>query len=86
MQQHSFWPRPPGAGSKSLNINYKVNFKDFIPNFVCVPSQAKYIKYIERDFHSIAWVMPKGMGIWGAGGAQGVNNLFFRTWPCGISN
>ena len=29
-------PLEGSNGQISLNINYKVNFKDFIPNFVCV--------------------------------------------------
>ena len=42
-----FGPAPwgPGEGSKgqiSFNFNYKVNFKDFIPNFVCVLTNERY--------------------------------------------
>ena len=29
------------------------------------------MKHMERDFCSDAWVMPKGLGLGGAGGAQG---------------
>ena len=39
------------------NINYKVNFKDFKSNFVCL-LKTKDIKHVKRDFHSFVWVMP----------------------------
>ena len=42
-----------------------MNFKDFIPKFVCVLTNKRY-KHIKRGFHSFAWVMPQG-GSWGAG-------------------
>ena len=51
------------AGSKcriSFNFNYKVNFKDFLYETLCVFSQMKDTKHIRRDFHSVAWVMPQG--------------------------
>ena len=38
----------PGEGSKgqiSFNFNYKVDFKDFIPNFVCVLTNERYKTY-----------------------------------------
>ena len=38
-------PLGPGEGSKgqiSFNFNYKVNFKNFIPNFVCVLTNERY--------------------------------------------
>ena len=43
----------------------------------------KDTKHIRRDFHSVPWVMPQGLGhapgvgLWGAGGAQGVKKIFF---------
>ena len=39
---------PPAEGSKgqiSFNFNYKVNFKDFIPNFVFVLTNERYKTY-----------------------------------------
>ena len=51
MQRQTFFgPAPwgPGEGSKgqiSFNFNYKVNFKDFIPNFVCVLKNERYKTY-----------------------------------------
>ena len=48
-----FGPAPwgPGEGSKgqiSFNFNYKVNFKDLIPNFVCVVTNERYKTYQTR--------------------------------------
>ena len=45
-----FGPAPwgPGEGSKgqiSFNFNYKVNFKDFFSNFVCVLTNERYKRY-----------------------------------------
>ena len=39
-------------GQISLNFKYKVN--------LCVLSQIKDRKHIERNFHSVAWVMSQG--------------------------
>ena len=49
------WPHPlgPWGGSKgqiSINFNYKVNFKDFIFQTLCVFSQMKDTKHIRRVF------------------------------------
>ena len=41
-------PWGPGEGSKgqiSFNFKYKVSFKDFIPNFVCVLANKRYKTY-----------------------------------------
>ena len=48
--QTFFGPVPwgPGEGSKgqiSFNFNYKVNFKYFVPNFVCVLINERYKTY-----------------------------------------
>ena len=53
-------------GQISLNFNYKVNFKDLFGAF----SQIKDIKHIERNFHSVPWVMPQGWELGGAGGSN----------------
>ena len=57
-------PGPLGRveGEISLNLNYLVNFKTLF-----VFSQMKDIKHIRRDFHSVPLVMPKGLGLGGAG-------------------
>ena len=41
------------------NYGFYVNFKHFLPNFVCVCvfSQMKDRKHIEHNFHSVAGVM-----------------------------
>ena len=54
-------------GQKVKN-NYHVNFKDFIPNFVCVLKK-KIEKNIKQNFHSVARVMPWD-GTWGCWGSQ----------------
>ena len=69
----SFGPAPwgPGDGSKgqiSFNLNYKVNFKEFLCQTLCLFSQMKDTKHIRRDFNSVALVMPQGSDL----GAQGV--------------
>ena len=51
--------------------------KIFIPNFECVV-QMKDTKHIRQDFHSVTLVMPRG-GLWGAGGAQGGQKIFFSN-------
>ena len=35
----------------------------------------KDTKHIRRDFYSVAWVMPQGVGLWGTGGAQGAKKI-----------
>ena len=61
-------------GQISLNLNYKVNFKDFKLNFVCLLTNERY-KHIRLNFHSVLWVMhAPGFGTWGC---WGVKNLIF---------
>ena len=56
-------------GQISLNLNYKVNFKDFKLNFVCFLTND--LKHIRRDSHSIPWVMhAPGFGTWGCWGSK----------------
>ena len=76
-----FCSAPWGPGSKgqiSFNFNYKVNFKDFLYQTLCVFSQMKDTKNVRRDFHSIAWVMPQGLGPWSWGCPGGQNCFFFK--------
>ena len=79
MQRQILWELCPlghwgGAkGQISSNFNYKVNFKDFFYQTLCVFSRMKDTKNIRRDFHSVTWVMDQG---WGAGGAQVVKKYF----------
>ena len=56
-------------GQISLNLNYKVNFKDFKLNFVCFLTHD--IKHIRWDSHSVPWVMhAPGFGTWGCWGSK----------------
>ena len=67
-----FWPAPlgPGEGSKGqilFNFNYKVNFKDFQPNFVCVLTNERYKTYqTELSFCRLGHAVGVGLG-----GAEG---------------
>ena len=57
----------PGEGSKSqilFNFNYKVNFKDFIPNFVCVLTNERYKTY-QTGFLFCRLGHPLGVGLGG---------------------
>ena len=84
MQWHNFFgPHPPWGpwegpkGEISLNLNHKVNFKDFLNQTLCVFSQLKDIKHIRRDFHSVVWVMPQGWDLGVPWGVRGSKNFFF---------
>ena len=77
MQRHNFFgPQPlgPWGGAKRSNIikcHTQNQFPRFLNQTLCVFSQMKDIKHFRRDFHSVAWVMPKGwdLGVpWGVGG------------------
>ena len=77
-----FGPAPwgPGEGSKgqiSLNFNYKVNFKDFYSNFVCVLTNERY-KTFQTDFLFCRLGHAPGVGLWGTGGSQGVKKKIFK--------
>ena len=76
MQRHMFWgPHPlgPWGGAKRSNIiksQSQSQFQIFLNQTLRVFPQIKDVKHIRRDFHSVAWVMPKGwdFGIpWGLG-------------------
>ena len=62
-------------GQRSLNLNYKVNVKDFINQTLWIFSQMKDIWHIRRDFHLANWVMPRD-GTWGYHGGLGCQNKF----------
>ena len=71
----------PGEGSKgqiSFNSNYKVNFKEFFYQTLCVFSQMKDTKHVRRIFYSVAWVMPQGWDFWALGCSGGQTLLFFK--------
>ena len=70
---------PPGEGSKgqiSFNFVYKVNFKDFIPNSVCVLTNERYKTY-QTEFLFCCLGHAPGLGLWGAEGAPVIKKLFF---------
>ena len=59
-KEKNFFAPPPGEGSKGqipFNFNYKVNFKDFLFQTLCMFSQMKDTKHIRRVFYSVTWVM-----------------------------
>ena len=65
-----FGPAPwgPAKGPKgqiSLNFNYKVNLKDFIPNFVCVLTNERYKTY-QTGFSFCRLGHAPGVGLGGA--------------------
>ena len=75
-----FGPAPWGAGEGSIgqisfNFNYKVNFKDCIPDCVCVLTNERYKTYqMGLSFCHLGHA--PGVGLMGAGGAQGVKKNF----------
>ena len=73
MQQHNFLGPHPGdlgRGQRSNIIKSQLlsQFQILLNQTLCVFMQMKDIKHIRRDFHSVPWVMPKGLGLGGAGG------------------
>ena len=83
-----FGPPPwgPGEGSKGqisfISITKSVS-KIFMPNFVCVLSNARYktyqmgVSFCHQDHAPGVW-------LWGAGDAQGVKKIL--PWSCDILN
>ena len=57
--------------------------KIFIPNFLCVLTNERY-KTFQTIFSFCRLGHAPGVGLWGAGGAQGVKKI--QTWSCDISN
>ena len=85
-----FLALPPGALGRGQKGKYhlisitKLISKIFIPNFVCVLTNERYKTY-QMGFSFCCLGHAPGVGLWGAGGAQGVKKKF-QTWSCGISN
>ena len=71
-----FGPAPlvPGRGQKVkyhlISITKSIS-KIFIPNFVCVLTKERYKTY-QTGFSFFRLGHALGLGLWGAGGAQGV--------------
>ena len=84
-----FLAPPPGAEGRGQKVKYHLSSitksisKIFIPNFVCVVINERYKTYQTGLLFCSLGHAP-GIGLWGAGGAQG-GNFFFQTWSCGIS-
>ena len=76
MQRHNFLNlRPLGSwrgAKRSHNIKSQLlsQFQGFLNQTLFVYSQMKDIKHITRNFHSSACVMPKVLGLGGAGGLK----------------
>ena len=64
-------------GQISFNFNYKVNFKDFFYQTLCVFSHTRYKTY-QTGFSFCPLGHAPGVGLWGAGGAQGIKKIFFK--------
>ena len=79
MQRHIFLPWALGRGKKgemSLNLNYKVNFKHFKPNFVCLLANERYKAYqTEFSFGRLGHVPGVGLE-----GTSGVGCHFFHNF------
>ena len=81
-RQTFFFTSPPGALGRGQKVKYhlisitKSISKIFIPNFVCVLTNKRYKTY-QMGFSFCCLGHNPGMGLWGAGGAQG-GFFFFK--------
>ena len=77
-----FDPAPPGALRRGQKVKYhlisitKSISKIFIPNVVCVLTNERYKTY-QTGFSFCPLGHAPKVGLWGAGGAQGVKKNFF---------
>ena len=62
----NWWPWVRSKGQISLNFDYHVNSKIFIPNFVCVLTN-KILKTYWTEFRFCCWGHDPGVGLGGAG-------------------
>ena len=78
-----FFALPPGGLGRGQKVKYhlisitKSISKIFIPNFVCVPTNEKYITY-QTGFSFCPLGYAPGVALWGAGGDQG-GQFFFSN-------
>ena len=78
-----FFAPPPGALGRGQKVKYhlisitKSISKIFIPNFVCALTNERY-KIYQTGFSFCRLGHAPGVGLCGAGGAQGVKNIFFK--------
>ena len=67
VQQHIFGPTLCGHGevkrSNIIKFQLQSQFQRFIYQIVCVVSQLKDRNHIERDFYSVAMIMPQGRNL-----------------------
>ena len=79
-----FLAPPPGALGRGQKVKYhlisitKSISKIFIPNFVCVLTNERYKTY-QTGFSFCTLGHAPGVGLWDAGGAQGVKKEFFSN-------
>ena len=59
--------------SHEWDVQLQSQFQRFLYQTLCVLSQIKDTKHIRLDFHSVAWVMPRG-GTWCRGGQDDEQN------------
>ena len=77
-----FLAPPPGALGRGQKVKYRLISitksisKIFIPNFLCVLTNERYKTY-QTGFSFCPLGHAPGVGLWGAGGAQGVIFFFF---------
>ena len=82
----NWWPWGEVIGQTILNFGYYVNFKDFYTKFcVCSHTNERYKTY-QMGFLFCRLSHARWVGLWGTGGTQGVEQFFFQTWSCSISN
>ena len=78
-----FLALPPGALGRGQKVKYhlisvtKSISKIFIPNCVCVLTNERYKTY-QTGFLFCRLGHAAGVGLWGAGGAQGVKTIAFK--------
>ena len=76
-----FLAPPPGALGRGQKVKFylisitKLISKIFIPNFVCILTNERYKTY-QMGFSFCCLGHAPGVGLWGAGGAQGVKQKF----------
>ena len=75
-----FLAPPPGAFRRGQKVKYLISItksisKIFLPNFVCVLTNERYKTY-QTGFSFCPLGHAPGVGLWGAGGAQGGKKIF----------
>ena len=78
MQCHTFLAPPPGGQKVKYHvISITKSFSEIcLPNFVCVLTNIRYKTY-QKGLSFCRLGHAPGVGLWGTGGSQGVENYFF---------